>query len=203
MEPAMWTALDAALQRAKGVKHKWGGAQLVLEGDFIQLTTGTPLFAQPGFNDSFEVIYLQQQWRSQGQLQTLLGSLAMHKQGVPLDRRLQQQLRGLERPLPPPLASTAVHLFGKTNPCRDFNNRENQALQGPAVVYKATDKMGASDKRTQKSATIRLNASTNLRPEPLHLKVKPGPEQDSKSPLTESPASILLAAILPAAIEPH
>ena len=45
----------------------WGG-QLVLEGDFLQLTNDTPLFAQADFNVSFKVVYKHQQWRSQGDL---------------------------------------------------------------------------------------------------------------------------------------
>jgi hypothetical protein len=173
VESAMWVALDAAFQRAKEVKCKWGGAQLVLEGDFLQLTQGEPLFAQANFKASFKVVYLHQQWRSHGDLQTLLGSLAMHRKGLPLGSPQREALRSLARPLQPGLRATAVHLFGKRHPCRAFNEEMNSQLQGPSVTYKGTDSLGALETRGTHAAWAALDASTNLDSSPLHLKVRP------------------------------
>ena len=179
-----WIALDAALQRAKGNKCKWGGAQLVLEGDFLQLTEGgnepwkRPLFAQDGFCHSFKVIYLDQQRRSHGDLLDLLGAMAMRCPSHPTE--VHEALRLLQRPLLPAVAAKAVHLFGKVVPCRTFNEEMNQQLCGPAVTYKGTDSLGASDTRGRLAAQAALNASTNLLSSPLHLKVRSGPDYTAR-----------------------
>ena len=184
VQHTMWTVLDAAFQRAKGNTCKWGGAQLVLEGDFLQLTEGGeepgkgPLFAQADFHNHFKVIYLDQQQRSHGDLQALLGVLAMRCSFM--HSQVQGRLRSLARPLPPDVAATAVHLFGKVAPCRAFNEENNQQLQGPTVTYKGTDSLGASDTRSLQAAQAALDASTNLLSAPLHLKV--GHSTDSPVP---------------------
>ena len=171
VEHTMWTVLDAALQRAKGNKCKWGGAQLVLEGDFLQLTQGKePLFAQADFHDRFKVIYLDQQQRSHGDLQELLRVLAMRcSSAAPF--QLQGQLDSLARPLTPEVSATAVHLFGKVSPCRTFNEENTQLLPGPTVTYKGFDSLGALDTRSHEAAQAALDARTNLLSTPLHLKV--------------------------------
>lgn len=179
-----WIVLDAAFQRAKGNTCKWGGAQLVLEGDFLQLTEGgdepwkCPLFAQADFHDRFKVIYLDQQQRSHGELQELLSVLAMRCSRLPF--HVQGALRSLARPLPPDVAAKAVHLFGKVSPCRTFNEENNQQLPGPTVTYKGTDSLGASDTRSRQAVQATLDASTNLQSAPLHLKV--GSSTDSPVP---------------------
>ena len=171
VEPTMWTALNAALQRAKRARCKWGGVQLVLEGDFLQLTTGEPLFGQVDFHDSFDVIYLHQQWRSHGALQRLLGQLAMRKAGQPLHHLAIEQLRSLEQPLQPVLATGAVHLFGKVAPCSEFNRKENLQLPGAGVLYTGSDSIGIWETRAPSLAQAALDASTNLKTDPLCLKV--------------------------------
>lgn len=171
LEEAMWIALDAALQRATGIKCKWGGVQLVLEGDFLQLTSGTPLFKQADFARSFKVVYLKQQWRSHGDLQDLLGVMAMARCGsLPPD--VPTRLRSLARSLAPALDATAVHLFGKTKDNREFNERMNLQLPGPTVVYKGTDSSGEGESRNGTDVEAALDASTNLRSSPLPLKVR-------------------------------
>ena len=176
IECTFWTVLDAAFQRAKGNTCKWGGAQLVLEGDFLQLTKAgdepwqRPLFAQADFHDSFKVIYLDQQWRSHGDLQDLLGALSMCCPKYPM--QVQGALRRLERPLPPAVAGTAVHLFGKVPPCKTFNEETNQQLSGPTVSYRGTDSLGASDSRCRLVAQAALDAETNLPSSPTQLKVR-------------------------------
>lgn len=192
IENPMWIALDAALQRATGVKCKWGGVQLVLEGDFLQLTQGTPLFAQADFHCSFKVIYLTQQWRSRGGLQELLGVLAMKTKSSAFDVRAA--LQHLERPLPLALRATAVHLFGRNKECKEFNEKQNDELSGAPVTYKCTDIHGRWDTRSRSDAKAALDTSTNLLSDPLHLKVR----CSTASPVPQCvPASCSSACPLP------
>jgi hypothetical protein len=181
LESTMWVVLDAALQRAKGNKLKWGGAQLVLEGDFLQLTNTTPLFAQADFNASFKVIYLHQQWRSDGELQTLLGTLAMSCAARPIAVHEAEALRSLQRPLPRALAAKAVHLFGRVDPCRLFNEEGNRQLPGQVVTYQGTDSLGATETRQHSACEAALDAGTNLSSAPLHLKVRSSAEGPSRA----------------------
>ena len=166
IDQTMWVALDAALRRAKRTRVKWGGVQLVMEGDFLQLTDGIPLFAQADFNDSFKVICLPTQYRSNGALDSLLRALSMRKEVDALPLEIVGQLSSLKRPLQRELSDVAVHLFGKLESTKAYNVQENGKLPGDPVLYRGVDI--ADDN----AASAALDRSTNLSAEPLPLKLQ-------------------------------
>ena len=95
----------------------------------------------------------------------------MRKAGQPLHHLAIEQLRSLEQPLQPVLATGAVHLFGKVAPCSEFNRKENLQLPGAGVLYTGSDSIGIWETRAPSLAQAALDASTNLKTDPLCLKV--------------------------------
>lgn len=170
--------LDATLRRTKGIDKPWGGVRVVMEGDFLQLTQGLPLFHHPLWTTAgFNVHYLSMQHRTHGELHTLLQHLASRKNTEALAHAAVTGLRKLQRPLLS--EDKAMHLFGTKARRHAHNVSCLSKLKGSSVVYIGTDHAApeaeaqtARSRRTHLTALERsLDKQTNLSVEPLELKV--------------------------------
>ena len=153
--------LDAIGCRLRDRDGALGGLQLIVAGDFLQLT---PVAAKPTFQAAtwqkaqFETVFLEQVLRQRDPtFQRILSQLRINR----LDYQSHEWLRNHSQPLNETDGISATKLY----PCRANTNFENAAhlrqLSTPEVIYHAVDTGPAKelkDCRAKKELVLKVGA---------------------------------------------